>query len=147
MSKDMTSLKSIVGVGWKFPFQFDGRGGVARQGDKGDTSSIEKIRESLQQILGTFTGERVIRREFGNLLRDLLFDPNNAVLRQQILQFVTSAITSWEPRILLVSVQIDSSQADKGVVLIDVEYIVRKSNVSDNLVYPFYLDIQQNQGT
>ena len=48
------------------------------------------------------------------------------------------ALTVYEPRIDLISVAVDPIGALDGVLLIVLDYRVRRTNQTDNLVYPFY---------
>jgi phage baseplate assembly protein W len=53
---------------------------------------------------------------------------------------VREALTEWEPRIDLLDVDVDSPRGEENLMLIRVDYRVRGSNTSRNLVYPFYID-------
>lgn len=81
--------------GFAFPFRIDPRsGGVAV------SEGSEKLRENLKHLLLTRVGERVMLREYGGGVTQLLHENVNdgliAVARHQI----TRALVRFEPRIL-----------------------------------------------
>lgn len=57
------------------------------------------LRTSIQMILFTRRGERVMLRDFGSALEEKPFDPNDVFLRNEIVQEVVGAIERWDDRI------------------------------------------------
>jgi len=125
--------RDFLGVGWKFPVQVDGRGRIA-------TASYEqRVAESIHLILGTARGERVMLPEFGCGLHDLVFAPNTTTTRGRVAQAVRQALVEREPRIDVLSVQVDDAPGEPNLLLIRVDYRVRTNNAAGNVVYPFFL--------
>ena len=62
------------------------------------TSGPEKLKENIKHILLTGLGERVMRRDYGGGLRQLVHDPNNDALRAIVQHQIAKAIGQWEPR-------------------------------------------------
>jgi phage baseplate assembly protein W len=56
---------------------------------------------------------------------------------------IEKAILYHEPRIDLKRVNINTADVLKGVVLIEVDYVIRSINSRKNYVYPYYI----NEGT
>ena len=50
-------------------------------------------------------------------------------------------LLSQEPRISAVDVDIEP-QLDKGCLIINIGYTITEENVRDNLVFPFYLNLE-----
>ncbi len=69
-------------------------------------SDIEHLRQSVRDILLTPLGSRLARREYGSLLASLIDRPQDPALKLQIMSAVYMALTRWEPRLLLNSMQI-----------------------------------------
>ncbi|HDT4824727.1 TPA: GPW/gp25 family protein [Escherichia coli] len=65
----------------------------------GTLADAEHIRASIRDILLTPVGSRVMRREYGSLLPDLLDAPMNATTRLQCMSAAVIALARWEPRI------------------------------------------------
>lgn len=125
--------KDFLGKGWAFPVGTDSGDGVA-------LSTYERnIEDCILVILGTALGERQMRPDFGCGIHDLVFAPNNAHTAGLITYYVEEALAKWEPRIRLVSVDVDRSDHLEGKAYVNVEYEVRATNNFYNLVYPFYL--------
>ena len=125
--------KEFLGTGWKFPVNADAGRRIAVSQYEDD------IKEAIRIILGTSKGERLMRPEFGCGIHDYVFSSMNAVNLRLIENTVREALTLWEPRIEVINVSVDSSDADKGKLIVNVEYKVRATNTQFNLVYPFYL--------
>ncbi len=62
-------------------------------------ADIEHIRQSIGKILTTPIGSRVMRRQFGSLLPELIDAPINARTRLQCMAASATAIIRWESRV------------------------------------------------
>jgi hypothetical protein len=127
--------QSFLGTGWSFPPTFDHITGTVLM-----VSDEEDIQQSLQIILGTRPGERVMYPEFGCNLDIMLFEPLTTTLITEVRDIIETAITYYEPRIELIQVDIDTNNAFEGLVLIELDYLIRAYNSRYNLVYPYYLE-------
>lgn len=133
MTDEANITTSFLGTGWSFPPQFS-----RQQGGVVMTSDADDIRESLQILLSTALGERVMQPKYGCNLDDLLFEPLNTTVCTYIRGLVKQAILIFEPRIRLDDVVIEMIDAPAGRVDLVVDYTVRATNSRFNLVYPFY---------
>jgi phage baseplate assembly protein W len=102
-------------------------------------SSTEKIVMAMRQILGTKIGSRVIDRNFGSDLRDILFNPIDEISVARVRFAVTSALQRWERRVELLSVDVDISSAKDGLIDVLVQFKVISTQEVSNLVYPLYI--------
>lgn len=59
------------------------------------------LAQSIADILTTPIGSRVLRRDYGSLLPELIDQPYSPTLRQKIMAAVAMALARWEPRIRL----------------------------------------------
>jgi uncharacterized protein len=126
--------REFLGVGWKFPIRVNARGGFSYVQHEQD------IEESIWIILSTAKGERVMEPGFGCGIHDYVFAPNNPGTRGSIAYEVQLALATFEPRIDVGSVRVESFPERKNRLLIYVDYRVRSTNAKRNLVYPFYLN-------
>ncbi len=131
----------FLGRGIRFPFQFNVIGATDTSLTVAVSEKYDHINESIQQILGTSPGERVMKPEFGSRLQELLFELNNAILKSLARVYVIDAIRRWEKRVIVKKVQIDNIP-DQNLLNIHINYTVIKDQVEGNLVYPFYLGQQ-----
>lgn len=126
---------SFLGCGWAFPVDFGG--GV------NPTSMVAKeedIRQSLQIILSTRIGERIMRPDFGIDLHSMVYHNMDLTARTQLRAAIEKAILYWEPRIMLTNVTFDMSEDRNGILYILLEYTIRQTNARANMVYPFYYE-------
>lgn len=134
---------SFLGTGWSFPPQF-----IRETGTVAMTADEEDIRASLIILLGTTAGERFFYPEYGIDMHVLLFESLSTTMQTYLKDRVKTALLIHEPRINLLSLDLDTSAQYDGRVGIIVEYEVRATNSRYNLVYPFYLtDGNEVRGT
>jgi Bacteriophage baseplate protein W len=125
--------KAFLGVGLAFPPAVDTRGALAL------VAYEEDIRQSIQIILATNPGERVMRPEFGAGLRDFVFEPADLSTIQRLRTRVQEALIDWEPRIDVQAVDVTLDPVTRNTLFIGITYKMRATNTVANLVYPFFL--------
>jgi len=125
--------REFLGRGWQFPIRINPRGGLSY------VSAEQDIVEALWIILSTAPGERQMLPRFGCGIHDFVFAPNSPATRGTIANAVRKALTTWEPRIDLVDVRVESGTGQDNKLLIRIDYRVRSTNAYHNLVYPFFL--------
>jgi len=129
----MDTSKSFLGRGWGFPPEFNrATKAVNMLEDEAD------IKSSLEILLSTRLGERVMVPDYGCNLDELLFKPLTLTLKTYVIDLIKTAILYYEPRIDLNKIAIDPTDELEGVLLINLEYTVRATNSRKNMVYPFY---------
>ena len=124
--------KSFLGRGLSFPFHVEeGTGKIAMAAHE------EDIRQSVELILRTYRGERVMRPDFGARVEDYLFAENSKETGFALQDEIERALTQWEPRIdqLQVEARTDESRA---ALELHISYRVRSTNNMFNVVYPVY---------
>jgi phage baseplate assembly protein W len=134
------SLIPVLGAGWYFPIHYQHSLDPSGPAPLAMAADEVSVRQSIEIILSTRKGERVMRPDFGCDLDRLLFAPNNGAT-QALAEFeVREALVAWEPRIEVLDVRARAGGASGEQLLIDVSYRVRSTDNRFNLVYPFYLD-------
>jgi uncharacterized protein len=124
----------FLGVGWNFPLMLEKNNSRIAK-----AAYEESVRQAIWIILATAPGERVMRPDFGCGIHDLVFEVSSAGTATRLASHVRQALVRWEPRIDVMNVQVTSGE-DRAVLFIGIEYKVRATNNSFNLVYPFYLE-------
>jgi len=81
---------------------------------------VAHIGQSIADILTTPIGSRVMRRDYGSLLPDLIDAPFNDATRLQAYAAVAMALLRWELRIRLSRVQLGLGE-QAGQVVLDIE--------------------------
>ena len=86
-------------------------------------AGIDHLRQSIRDILTTPIGSRVMRREYGSRLYELVDAPMNRSTLLNIYAATAEAIAKWEPRFRLQKVT--ASSAAPGSVTLDMtgEYL------------------------
>ncbi len=96
------------------------------------------VTSSLEILLGTMRGERIMLPLYGCGMEELVFESLDTRIKTLMIDKIESAILYHEPRVLVERVQLDDSNELEGVVLISVTYKVKTTNSRFNFVYPFY---------
>ena len=125
--------QSFLGVGWGFPPEFNYNNNTTQM-----TAGELDIQKSLEILLSTRLGERVLLPKYGCNLEELLFEPLDLTLKTYIKDLIKTAILYHEPRIDVLTIKIDSTNELQGEVLIHIEYMIRITNSRGNMVFPFY---------
>lgn len=128
-----TITNSFLGRGWTFPPTFDNATDSVTM-----VSEEEDIHESLQILLSTRKGERIMLPDYGCNLDEMVFESMTTTFKTYIREMIRTAILFYEARIDLQTVKIDDSREVEGVILIILEYTVRTTNSRFNFVYPYY---------
>jgi phage baseplate assembly protein W len=121
------------GRGWQFPISLDSSGAIA------EASEEDKVRQSIEIILRTAPGERVMRPDFGCGIHDLVFDTVSGAMVGRVATMIASVLATWEPRIDVLNVNPQQDTEDPTRLLIEINYRLRSSNSRFNLVFPFYV--------
>ena len=128
----MNEENSFLGRGWSFPPTFDksSRQVIMLEGE-------QDIESSLQILLSTALGERIMQPKYGCNMDDMVFENLDTTLKTEIKNRMQTAILYYEPRIELHSIDIVPADPEERIIL-TVEYTVRTTNTRYNLVFPFY---------
>ena len=131
----MADNPQFLGKGWSFPVTFGNQGRSV-----GMAQADDDIRQSLDILLSTSLGERVMRPGFGWKRDALMFEPLSTSFGAYLAREIENAILFYESRIELNRVDFETATDRTGLILIRLDYTVRATNTRTNLVYPFYLD-------
>jgi phage baseplate assembly protein W len=121
-----------LGTGFHFPLFPDGDGKL------GYVAGLDLVRQSIETILDTDPGERIMRPSFGCGLSRYLMAPNTLTTRTAMAADITAALNTWEPRIQVTNVSVTPDD-NPTLVWIEISYVRLADRRPDNLVYPFYL--------
>ena len=129
----MTIDQSFLGSGWGFPPEFNKTAKDVRI-----VSEEDDIQESLNILLSTYPGERLMQPTYGCELKTMIFETVNESAITAIKDIIERAILFFEPRITIDDIEINTSHIGDGLLQILLKYTVRATNTRSNMVYPFY---------
>lgn len=128
----------FLGRGWSFPPTFN----VDLQGVE-MTEKNEDIQRSLQILLTTTVGERIMQPKYGCNMDEMIFEGMDTTTKTMMKDKIRTAILFFEPRIDVVSIVMNTVNELEGEILIEIEYVIRATNSRFNFVFPYYV----NEGT
>lgn len=126
---------NIIGTGLKAPESFNPTSGRVES-----NGGVERINQSIRHILGTPVGFRFFVPEFGSRIHELIFEPNDYILRDMLILYVNECLTRWEPRIKVLEVNPVVIE-HQNEVPINITYNLVNTNSIYNYVYPFNREI------
>jgi phage baseplate assembly protein W len=129
----------FLGRGWRFPIMPDASGAL------GYSEGAAHIEHSLRHILMTAFGERVMRPDFGCEAPDLVFAPGSVQYLRLLESSVRNAIRDFEPRVELEFATAELDPVSTNQVAVRIGYRIRGANSRANLVFPFYLGVDEGQ--
>lgn len=134
----MTDENSFLGTGAKFPFEIDKATGRIKT-----VSGNQSVKESIYIILMTGLTERLTRPDFGTNIMGYAFMSTGPTTMSMMQRDLCQAILAQEPRISDVDIDMQLSNSNE-YMLINIDYVVAATNSRDNLVFPFYLNIDED---
>ena len=128
----------FLGTGWAFPPVFEHETGTITL-----VSGVKDIEESLNILLSTTLGERVMQPQYGCNLTSNVFDPLDNAVIGYIKDRVQNSILFYESRITVDNITVTpagSTDILEGRFTIAVEYSIPNTNSRFNYVYDYYLN-------
>ena len=129
--------REIIGYGLKYPDCFNSPSGSTQI-----NGGLERINQSIYLILSTKVGTRFFLPEFGSMLHELVFEPNDVLFRDLARLYVLQALHNWEPRINNIEVDVKIIEKE-NTVPISIRYNLINTNVVGNYIYPFNRQIYE----
>lgn len=83
------------------------------------------IKQSIKDIILTPVGSRVQRRDYGSMLFFLIDQPNHKTTQLKIMSATVMALTQWEPRITIDSMQFS---ANKEKLILEITYYLKNQS-------------------
>ena len=133
MVEEMESAHGFLGSGWSFPVRFT-TGNLQLE----VSSDQANVKESIDIILNTRKGERIMHPDFGLGLHQFVFRKMDEGLKGDIIDTVQFSLLHHEPRISVKSVAVNFSDTD-GLITISVGYLYNQTNTRHNYTFPFFL--------
>jgi phage baseplate assembly protein W len=109
-------------------FELNASGGLATV--DGDAS----VRQAVLLLLTTRPGERVMRPSYGCGLEQLAFNPNDDTTAGLAIHYVRKALTRWEPRVEIITLDATRNTEDASRLDILLHYRVRPTSSEQQLM-------------
>jgi phage baseplate assembly protein W len=129
----MTGTGAILGRGVAFPPHIGSDGRWAWS--EGEIN----IREAIQVIVMTEPGERLQLPDFGGGLGALLFEPNTTATCHAAGERIRAAVSDWEPRVTVSSVDVEPDPADSEAAVATVTYQLVATQATAAVALPIEL--------
>ncbi len=134
MSDIYKKTKSFLGTGWGFPPTFNEEPLVGIEMSENEID----IKESLEILLNTNPGERIMLPEYGCELQKYVFDVISNTRLHYLKNIIRTAIVKYEPRIVVNNILINKEEYLDGIIRVIIKYTIKSNNTRFNLVFPYY---------
>lgn len=125
----------FLGRGWAYPPSFDRQ----RKGTEMVAAETD-IHQSLEILLATQVGERVMNRKYGAGLELMLHEPLAQTNVHAIAARIREAVIRYEPRITVDNVTVTQDDPTDGRIDLLLEYTVIATNSQQNFVFPYHIE-------
>jgi len=137
-SSGSAAKDKVIGTGINFPVKFADNSNNQLL----DLSSgTDVVNQSIFLILDTRKGERYNNNNFGCDIKNLVFEPNDNILKDLLYISVYSALQEWEKRIVIQSITFATNATDKSInehqINIVINYYISSTHVEGTFVYPY----------
>lgn len=86
-------------------------------------TELDHIRQSVADILTTPVGARIMRRDYGSQIFELLDQPQNGATRLKLMAATVMALLRWEPRIAVRQVHINGDDQGRQIITLYCERV------------------------
>lgn len=92
---------------------------------------LDHLRQSIRDILTTRKTTRVMKREYGSDLPDLVDNPMTPGLAMELYAATAEALDRWEPRLRLTRVSITKAEVGRVTLLLEGIYQEQAVELAD----------------
>lgn len=147
-SAEQTFENAYLGRGWAFPVRWR----TVRE-DRGNESGVEvqmtarvdDIFQSIQIVLETVMGERVMRPKFGSTVHRFVFSSINTRTKTGLEEAVRKALLLWERRITGTDVRVTEHPGHDNRLDVEVSFDVDTHRMRHSRIFPFYVNHPEGQ--
>lgn len=123
----MTDPGQILGRGISFPPRVGADGRVTW------SQGADNITDAIKVILQTDRNERLRLSAFGAGLGLLLFEPNTVATQRLLQERILNALTAWEPRITVQSVDVEPDPSNPQAAIATIQYQLVATQASQQM--------------
>ena len=129
------SLAQLAAGGWAFPPAFDRINKTVCI-----STGCTNISENLRILFATDIGERFLLPSYGTPVSKYIFGPLNTTTENELKRDLKDAITRWEPRIELLTVELLRLASAPQTIEIQITYRERTTGTQALFSVPFSLE-------
>lgn len=94
-----------------------------------ELEGIDHLKQSIVDILTTPIGSRIMRRDYGSKLFELVDQPINRDFTLEIYSAVAEALEKWETRFKVEKVKITEIKEGKVILSLEGKYVPNNENI------------------
>jgi phage baseplate assembly protein W len=95
----------------------------------------QAVTQSVQNLLNTRFGEKLMDPEVGSKIYEILFEPLDEFSASELQQTIINTINNYEPRVEIINCVVTAENSDSSEVLVDLEYRIVGDTVTINSTF------------
>jgi phage baseplate assembly protein W len=95
----------------------------------------QAVSQSVQNLLNTRFGEKLMDPEVGSRIYEMLFEPLDEFSASELQQTIINTINNYEPRVEVISCVVTAENTDASEVTVDLEYRIVGDSVTINSTF------------
>jgi len=88
-------------------------------------NNVDSVITSMDNIMSTYLGERVMLPEFASRMRSLMFEPINEDTMGFLANEVKRVVEAWDDRVKIMAIS-TTADPDRSIVSLDIEFAVKR---------------------
>jgi phage baseplate assembly protein W len=95
----------------------------------------QAVTQSIQNLLNTRFGEKLMDPEVGSRIYEILFEPLDEFSASQLQETIINTIRNYEPRVDVISCIVSAEDSDSSEVMVDLEYRIVGDTITINSTF------------
>lgn len=122
MNEQNTKWGQLYGSGWHFPLRFEPQPSSVSDSAVVMSSGVDNVAQSLTLLFQIYPGERIMRPEYGCDVQSAMFANLSEGTLSALRNRIEESVARHEPRAESVTVEMQDSMKEQGVLRILVTY-------------------------
>lgn len=95
----------------------------------------QAVTQSIQNLLQTRFGEKLMDPEVGSKVYEILFEPLDGFSASQLQETIINTIRNYEPRVEIIDCIVSAEDSDSSEVRVDIEYRIVGDTITINSTF------------
>jgi|694.fasta_scaffold06919_10 phage baseplate assembly protein W len=95
----------------------------------------QAVSQSVQNLLQTRFGEKLMDPEVGSRVYEILFEPLDGFSAAQLQETIINTIRNYEPRVEIIDCIVSAEDSDSSEVRVDIEYRIVGDTITINSTF------------
>jgi phage baseplate assembly protein W len=95
----------------------------------------QAVSQSIENLLNTRFGEKLMDPEVGSKIYEILFEPLDEFSASELRENIINTINNYEPRVDVINCVVSAEDSDASEVMVDLEYRIVGDTITINSTF------------